>query len=71
MRNGRTNWFTMTVLTTFGLALIGVGCAGPGGTWSAAFVGSRQIDKAFDAIKASGEYKTIYMKWFGVEPTTK
>jgi polar amino acid transport system substrate-binding protein len=26
------------------------------------------INKAFDAIKASGEYKTIYMKWFGVEP---
>jgi polar amino acid transport system substrate-binding protein len=27
-----------------------------------------EIDKAFEAIKASGEYKTIYMKWFGVEP---
>lgn len=26
------------------------------------------INKAFDAIKTSGEYKTIYMKWFGVEP---
>lgn len=26
------------------------------------------VDKAFDAIKASGEYKTIYLKWFGVEP---
>lgn len=26
------------------------------------------IDKAFDAIKASGEYKAIYVKWFGVEP---
>ena len=26
------------------------------------------IDKAFDAIKTSGEYKTIYLKWFGVEP---
>jgi polar amino acid transport system substrate-binding protein len=26
------------------------------------------IDKAFEAIKTSGEYKTIYMKWFGVEP---
>lgn len=26
------------------------------------------LDEAFDAIKASGEYKTIYMKWFGVEP---
>ena len=26
------------------------------------------VNKAFDAIKTSGEYKTIYMKWFGVEP---
>ena len=26
------------------------------------------VDEAFDAIKKSGEYKTIYMKWFGVEP---
>jgi len=26
------------------------------------------IDKALEAIKTSGEYKTIYMKWFGVEP---
>jgi polar amino acid transport system substrate-binding protein len=27
------------------------------------------IDKAFQAIKDSGEYATIYEKWFGVAPT--
>jgi len=26
------------------------------------------INDAFKALKDSGEYKTIYMKWFGVEP---
>jgi polar amino acid transport system substrate-binding protein len=26
------------------------------------------INAALEAIKTSGEYKTIYMKWFGVEP---
>ena len=26
------------------------------------------INDALDALKTSGEYKTIYMKWFGVEP---
>ena len=29
------------------------------------------IDEALQKIKDSGEYKTIYMKWFGVEPATK
>jgi polar amino acid transport system substrate-binding protein len=29
------------------------------------------IDEALQKITDSGEYKTIYMKWFGVEPTTK
>jgi len=29
------------------------------------------IDAALQKITDSGEYKTIYMKWFGVEPTTK
>lgn len=29
------------------------------------------IDTAFDTLKTSGEYRTIYMKWFGVEPPTE
>lgn len=29
----------------------------------------KAVNDAFEAIKTSGEYKTIYMKWFGVEPT--
>ena len=29
------------------------------------------IDEALQKITDSGEYKTIYMKWFGVEPATK
>jgi polar amino acid transport system substrate-binding protein len=29
------------------------------------------IDAAFQKVNDSGEYKTIYMKWFGVEPATK
>jgi polar amino acid transport system substrate-binding protein len=29
------------------------------------------IDEAFAKVKSSGEYNKIYLKWFGVEPTTK
>jgi ABC-type amino acid transport substrate-binding protein len=29
------------------------------------------IDAALQKVKASGEYNTIYKKWFGTEPAAK